>query len=268
MENKITVPTEETLNKDLSEKKNDTVKANTKKVPFAVVEAYKTIRTNLFFSLPKDGCKTFVISSPSPSEGKSTTALNVAIAFSQFGKNVLLIDGDLRRPSLHKKAKLLNTKGLYNALVGTASIEECIQSVNRNFDILTSGPLPPNPPEMLGSEAFDNLLTTLKERYEYIIFDSPPVNVVSDAITLAPKTDGLLMVVRDGFTNRDDLKHAIDACEFANIRILGVVLNDIDTKRASKYSYKKRYYAKYNYRYRYSYSRSSTSNNQVDSAKK
>lgn len=227
-------------------------KSPIKKAPFAVVEAYKTIRTNISFSLPQDGCKSFVISSSVPSEGKSTTAVNVAVAFSQLSKKVLLIDADLRRPSIHKKLKLINTRGLYSVLSGIASFDDCVQNVNGNFDVLTSGPLPSNPIELIESEALAVLLENLKERYEYIIFDSTPINIVSDAISLAPKTDGLVLVVKEGSTRKDEVSRALAACKFANIRIIGAIINDVNAKNSSKYSYRK-YRLAYRYRYQYKY---------------
>lgn len=248
MDNNITLPTEEKT-KNIIPGEN----TSSKKVPFAVVEAYKTIRTNIMFSLPQSGCKAITVSSAIPGEGKSTTAVNIAIAFSQLGKKVLLIDADLRRPSIHKKMKLLNTKGLYTALVGLSPLSECIQSVNRYFDVLTSGPLPPNPTELLGGEVLSTMLNSLEEKYDYIIFDSTPINIVSDALTLAPKTDGLLLVVRDGNTNREEIRYAIEACKMGNIRILGAVLNAISSKNSGKYTYRKRYSYQYRYRYNYNY---------------
>ena len=221
-------------------------KATTKKVTFAVVEAYKTIRTNLSFSLPATGNKSFVISSSVPSEGKSTTAVNVAVAFSQLGKNVLLID------SIHKKLKLVNTKGLYSILSATYSFEDCVQNVSKNLDVLTSGPLPSNPIELIESTALADLLEQLKQRYEYIIFDSTPINIVSDAISLAPKTDGLVLVVKEGSTRKDDVRRALSACKFANIRVLGTIINDVNSKNSRKYSYKK-YRSSYRYKYQYKY---------------
>ena len=241
--NTVTLPNEDAKTKTVAVEKSQ------KKVPFAVVEAYKTIRTNLTFLLPKNGCKSFVVSSAAPGEGKSTTSINTAIAFSQLGKKVLLIDADMRRPSIHKKLKLLNTKGLFTVLLDIEALSDSIQNINPYFDVLTSGPLPPNPAEMLASEELSNLLDRLEEKYDYIIFDSTPINVVSDALALAPKADGLLLVVRDGLTSKDDVHRAIDACNFANVRLLGAVLNGVNNKNTGKYAYRKRYY---NYRYHYS----------------
>ena len=252
MENNVTVPNEEAKVKTTTA----VVGKGQKKVPFAVVEAYKTIRTNLSFLLPKNGCKSFVVSSPNPGEGKSTTVINTAIAFSQLGKRVLLIDADMRRPSIHKKLKLLNTKGLFSVLLNPEIFDESIQNINPNFDVLTSGPLPPNPAEMLASEALSDLLDSLEEKYDYIIFDSTPINVVSDALALAPKVNGLLLVVRDGCTSKEDVHHALEACKFANVRLLGAVLNGVNTRTRGKYLYRKKYY---NYRYQYNYSYTSNS---------
>ncbi len=223
-----------------------------KKVPFAVVEAYKTIRTNLSFSLPQEGCKSFVISSSVPGEGKSTTAVNIAVAFSQLGKNVLLIDADLRRPSIHKKLKLINTKGLYTVLSGNASFDDCVQNSNKHLDVLTSGPLSSNPIELIESVALSELLSKLHQQYDYIIFDSTPINIVSDAVSLAPKTDGLVLVVKENSTRRDDIHHALSACKFANIRVLGTVINGVNPKHSGKYTYRK-YKSSYRYNYKYQY---------------
>lgn len=244
---------ENNTNANVNVKNQPVDTSSNKKVPFAVIEAYKTIRTNLIFSLPQEGCRSFVISSSVPGEGKSTTAVNIAVAFSQLGKKVLLIDADLRRPSIHKKLKLINTKGLCSVLSGSASFDDCVQRSNNHLDVLTSGPLPSNPIELIESMALTELLTFLQERYDYIVFDSTPINIVSDAISLAPKTDGLVLLVLEGVTRRDDIHHALSACRFANINVLGAVLNCVDTKNSRKYSYRKYKYKYSGYRYSYKY---------------
>ena len=209
------------------------------KVPFAVAEAYKSIRTNLMFLLNKKIGNVITVSGSDVSEGKSTTAVNMAIAFSQLGDRVLIIDADLRRSSIHKKTKVENDKGLSDVLGGFAEFSEVVKSVSPNLDVLTSGHQAPNPSELLGSVKYEVLINELKEKYAYIIIDTPPVNVVSDALIVAPKSDGVMLVVRDKFTMSDALKKAIEAFEFANVKVLGAVMN------AAGANGKKKYYKKY-----------------------
>ncbi len=216
----------------------------TSKVPFAVAEAYKSIRTNLMFLLNKRMGNVVTISGSDISEGKSTTAVNMAIAFSQLGDKILLIDADLRRSSIHKKTKLDNEKGLSDILGGFAEFGEVVKTVNPNLDVLTSGHQAPNPSELLGSARYEALINELKEKYAYIIVDTPPVNVVSDALIVAPKSDGVVLVVRDKFTMSDALKKAIEAFEFANVKVLGAVMNAAGAK--GKKGYYKKYHKNYN----------------------
>ena len=215
------------------------------KVPFAVAEAYKSIRTNLMFLLNKKIGNVVTVSGSDISEGKSTTAVNMAIAFSQLGDKILLIDGDLRRSSIHKKTKLDNEKGLSDILGGFVEFSDAVKTVNPNLDVLTSGHQAPNPSELLGSARYEALINELKGKYAYIIIDTPPVNVVSDALIVAPKSDGVVLVVRDKFTMSDALKKAIEAFEFANVKVLGAVMNAAGAKGKNKY------YSKYRKNYNY-----------------
>ncbi len=218
-------------------------------VPFAIVEAYKTIRANLLFLMSGSKSKSIVISSSNVGEGKSTTAVNLAIAFAQLGSKVLLIDADMRRPSIYKKMKLSNQKGLSSVLVGFCETSEAIEEINPYFDIMTSGPVPPNPSELLGSDKMSELLEELAQKYDYIFIDTPPVNVVSDALVLAPKTEGVVYVVHDSVTTHDEFQKALSSVEFADVRMLGVILNGTN-KRKSRYRYLTgRYYYKYYYSY-------------------
>lgn len=221
--------------------KNNTTDNKPKRTPFAVVEAYNTIRTNILFSLSQNNGKVFTISSANESEGKSTTAVNTAISFSQLGSKILLIDADMRKPSIHKKVHITNTKGLSNVLVGFCTFDEAVNEINPNFDILTAGPTPPNPSEILAGSNIVNLLEALKEKYDYIIIDTPPINIVSDAVVLAPKTDGLVIVIKDSYTYHEEFKSCLSSIEFAKVRLLGVVLNAITPKSSSKYKNKYRY---------------------------
>lgn len=156
-------------------------------VPFSVVEAYKMIRTNMMFVLSDSENKRVVISSALPNEGKTITAINLAIAFSQTGKKVLLIDADLRRPTVYQRLKINNNKGLSSILVGFCSLREAVRNISPNFDVLTSGAIPPNPSELLGGNNMSLLLDGLKDYYDYIIIDTPPINMVSDALVLTLK---------------------------------------------------------------------------------
>lgn len=216
-----------------------------RKVPFSVVEAYKTIRTNLIFLLGHSNNQVLTFSSSNAGEGKSTTSINVSVAFAQMGGKILLIDCDLRRSSVHKKLQLDNSKGLSNVVAGFFDYKQAIIHYNSNLDILTAGPTPPNPSELLSSSAFGDLIDEVKKEYDYVIIDTPPINVVSDALLIAPRTSGIVLVVRTGFTPYDALQHTLEAAKFANINVLGTILNGTDP--SSNRYYKYRYYKRYRY---------------------
>jgi len=222
-----------------------------KQVPFAIVEAYKTIRTNLMFMMTQSNKKCITVSSSLSGEGKSTSVVNIAIAFSQLGCKVLVIDADLRKPTIYKKLKVANIKGLSSVLVGFCTAKEAISEINSNLDVLTSGPIPPNPSELLGSENMSVLLDALQAEYEYIIIDTPPINIVSDALVLAPKTNGIVLVTKGGRTTHDQIKKTLNSINFANVKILGVVMNGASKKSIySEYRNKHRYNYNYNNTYR------------------
>ena len=224
-------------------------------VPFAVVEAYKAIRTNLTFLLASSETKVFGITSPEAGEGKSTTAVNMAIAFSQLGDKVLLIDADMRRSSIHKKLKIENNAGLSNVLAGFNKYEEVITHISETMDVLTAGQVPPNPSELLGSARFKELVETTGKEYSYVIIDTPPVDVVTDALVIAPQTAGLVLVVKDQVTPTDSIGRAIEAAKFADINILGAIMNAANPKSGGRYGYRRygcrKYgcYRKYGYGY-------------------
>jgi len=229
-----------------------------RRIPFAVVEAYKRIRTNLTFLLAQnDENHAIVITSANASEGKSTTCANLGVAFSQLEKRVLIIDADMRRASLHKKFKLQNTVGLSNVLSGMVSFEEAVMQVNKNLYFVTAGDIPPNPSELLGSKRFLDLLDYVNEHYDLIIIDSPPLNVVSDALVIAPNTAGAILIVHDGFTPHYSIKKAMDAIQFANAKLLGVIMNGANSYLKGKYTYRRYKYSK-NYSYGYEYRRHSS----------
>lgn len=225
------------------------VAVQNKKIPFAVVESYKAIRTNLSFLLANAKNNVVLITSPNSGEGKSTTAVNMAIAFSQLGERVLLIDADMRKATLHKKLKTENGDGLSNVLAGMANVSDCLKQISDNLYFLSSGRIPPNPSELLGSPEFEQLLSTVSPAYGCVILDTPPMNVVSDALVAAPHTAGIVLVVRDRQTPNDDIKRIIDSAEFADIKILGAVINGIKQSAGTGYRsgsryYKNRYYQK------------------------
>ena len=204
-------------------------------IQFAVAESYKTIRTNLLFLLAGNtGCNTVTVSSPQSGDGKTTNAINIAIAFSQLGKRVLLIDADLRRPAVHKKLRIDNSAGLSGVLAGFTVADEAIVTVNASLDVLPAGSVPPNPSELLASAALGHMLNTLRLAYDYIIIDSPPVGIVSDALVIAPHTDGLLMIVREKTTVHADFEKALDNIKLSGVRLLGAVLNSSSAEQ--KYS--------------------------------
>lgn len=223
-------------------------------VPFAVVEAYKAIRTNLTFLLSASDTKVFGITSPEAGEGKSTTAVNMAIAFSQLGDKVLLIDADMRRSSIHKKLKIENVAGLSNILAGFNKYSEVINHISETLDVITAGQVPPNPSELLGSARFKELVESVGKEYSYVIIDTPPVDVVTDALVIAPCTAGLVLVVKDQVTPTDSISRVIEAAKFADINILGAIMNAANPKSGGKYGYRKYGYRKYAYR-RYGYSK-------------
>jgi len=214
-----------------------------------VSEAYRSVRTNLQFSGSDKKLHTFLVTSAGPGEGKSTTTANLAIAISLQGTRTVLIDTDLRRPIGHKIFDLEKNKGLSNVLIGKATLDEAIQKTKiKNLDVLTSGILPPNPAEMLGSDHMKKIIGELKERYEVCLFDSPPLIAVTDAAVLAKEVDGVLLVVKSGQTNRGALIRGIELLNNVNARILGALLNDVS--RENTYgSYQYYYYYHYYYYY-------------------
>lgn len=227
--------------KNIQNSNDKDVNSTGRSVPFSVVEAYKTIRTNLMYLLSQSESKVFAVSSALPNEGKSSCAVNLSIAFSQLGSKVLLIDVDLRKPSIYRKLRLQNAKGLSSVLVGFCKFDDAVVSVNSNLDVLVSGPIPPNPSELVASDNMSALLQMLGSEYDYVILDTPPINVVSDAVLLAPKTEGVLMVVQDRKTTHEEFEKAANQLKFANARLLGAVLNGSANKSA-KYSFKTQMY--------------------------
>ncbi|TWT04948.1 CpsD/CapB family tyrosine-protein kinase [Planomicrobium sp. CPCC 101079] len=201
-----------------------------------VTEQYRTIRSNINFSLPSADMKTLLFTSASKEEGKSTTSGNIAIVYAESGKKVLLVDADMRRPTLHHTFRMSNKVGLSNLLLNKGSLQDAIKKSGiRGLDLLMSGQIPSNPAELLDSEAMNRLIDELREKYDLIIFDSPPILAVTDAKILANKCDGTVLIVNTGKTEKESVTKARDALATAKAFILGVVLNNYPKNKNSEY---------------------------------
>ena len=222
---------------------------------FAAAEAYKLLRTNLMFSLPDKPCRILGVTSSIRGEGKSTTSVNLAYTLAQTGKRVLLIDGDMRLPTIAQKLEMSGTPGLSNLLAGLSAERNCLRksSYFDNWYILPAGDIPPNPSELLGSERMHALLDRYKDVFDYILLDLPPVNIVVDALVITKWTDGVIVVVRENYTDR----RALDACmyqvEKLGAKMLGFVMTDADVGGSSYKTYGKygKRYGGYDYGYGY-----------------
>lgn len=213
-----------------------------------ISEAYRVIRTNLDFSSVDEELTSFLVSSASPSEGKSTTAANIAVVIAQTGKKVVLIDADLRRPVQHKKFNLSNNMGLTTSILDnqTPVLTHLQETKVNNLQLLTSGPIPPNPAELLNSQRMTDVINELKNAVDVIIFDTPPVLTVADASIIGPKVNGALLVLHTGKTRRDALVNAVERLSKTGTHIFGVVLNKVKLDR-SGYGYYYYYYSSYEY---------------------
>lgn len=202
-----------------------------------VTEAYKTLRTNIQYSSFDKEIKTIVITSAEIAEGKSTVSKNIALTFAQSEKKVMLVDCDLRKPSVHVNFKVSNLIGISEVLLGKAKIEEAVQKHNENLYFLTSGKIPPNPSEMLASSAMTNLIETLKEEYDIVILDTAPLIAVTDAQILSTKVDGTILVVRASKTKKDAVIDGKNLLGKVGANIIGTVLYAVESKRGKYYYY-------------------------------
>ncbi|MEE0944945.1 MAG: CpsD/CapB family tyrosine-protein kinase [Clostridia bacterium] len=229
--------------------------------PFVIRENYKTARTNIIFSvsgISKSGCKFIAITSANPGEGKTTTTLNLAITFAQTGARVLAIDGDLRKPRMHRYLNMKKDIGLSSVLSQQVDLDKAInKNVRPGLDVLASGELPPNPAELLSSDKMRELIEKMGERYDYVFFDTPPVTVVTDAAALSPLVDGVIVIVRQNYTDHESLSAAINLLNISRTKILGFFVNDVSKIRSgynyNRYRYKYGYKYSYRYGYRYDY---------------
>ncbi len=217
----------------------------TKNPSSSLSEAIKAARTNLMYTLADiEGCKTIMLTSAFSAEGKTTTCINIAATLAQIGARVLLIDADLRRPRVHTYLDVKNTDGLANHLGGFAPIDTVIRRMEKfNFDYITAGNIPPNPAELLASKKFGVFMEAVKEKYDYIIIDTPPVNAVSDALSVAVSVENVVLVCRCGISITKEVKKAVSALEFTHAKILGFITIDAQNKNTKSYEAYSGYYS-------------------------
>ncbi|RNF39507.1 CpsD/CapB family tyrosine-protein kinase [Planococcus salinus] len=203
-----------------------------------VSEQFRTLRTNINFSSPDQKIQTIVITSAAPSEGKSTAAANLSIVFAQEGKKVLLVDADMRKPTMHHTFNVGNVQGLSRVLTRQSNLETAIRATKVvGLDLLTCGSLPPNPAELLGSKSMDTLIEQMKKAYDIVIFDAPPMLAVTDAQLLANKCDGAILIVNSGKTDKKEVVKAKETIVKSNCRLIGAVLNNFTLSKDSAYSH-------------------------------
>ncbi|MBR3692611.1 MAG: CpsD/CapB family tyrosine-protein kinase [Clostridia bacterium] len=219
---------------------------------FTAREQYKLLRTNLNFTLPHDEkCPVIGVTSSMRGEGKSTTAVNLSYVLAENGAKVLLIDGDLRIPSIAKKMGIEKSTGLTDLLVGRgAQLGEYRSSILDNWYILPAGDIPPNPSELLGSRRMAEVIAELRNVFDYIVVDLPPVNIVTDAVAISPIISGMIVVIREGYAQKKELERCFRQLELSNVKILGCVLNESTNGKGSYSKYKYKKYGTYKY-YRY-----------------
>lgn len=226
----------------------DSQKTLHENLDFTATEQYKLLRTNLSFTLPvKEGCSIIGVTSSMRGEGKSTTAVNLSYVLAESGKKVLIIDGDLRIPSVAKKMRIESSPGLTDLLKGDSPINLADLKSTRlpNWYIMPSGALPPNPSELLGSKRMEAAFKGLSEHFDYIVVDLPPVNIVSDALAISKYIDGMILVIREEYTEKKELETCVRQLRLSNVNVLGCVMNETKSGKG--------YYSKYRYKRYYSY---------------
>ncbi len=219
-----------------------------KNLKFTATEQYKLIRANLDFTLPEgEKCPVIGVTSAMRGEGKSTTAINISYVLAERGSKVLLIDGDLRIPSVAKKMDISASPGLTDLLMNKTPMQfDDFQSdLFKNWYILPSGNIPPNPSELLSSKRMEVALTVLKEHFDYIVIDLPPVNIVSDAVAISNLITGMIVVIREEYTERKELERCFRQLSLSSVKVLGCVMNETKIGGTSYSKYKKRKYYKY-----------------------
>lgn len=246
IEDKQKAAAEKKRQKFIQEKETVREKIIDQNSPFYVRESYKALRTNLIFSLPSGGCKTISVTSSGAGEGKSTNCANIAISFAEMNAKVLIIDCDLRRPNGARLLNIKNSPGLSNYLVGLNSVEEIVcDTAYENLKCIPAGDIPPNPVELLSSDHMEELVNKLKEEYDYIFLDTPPINLVIDNVVMTKYVDGVVVVVLQNSTDKEALKNTLSQLEFAHAKVLGFVLNGVTIGSKNIYKELKNKYSAY-----------------------
>ena len=210
-------------------------------------EAYRVLRTNLHYSNPDNPIRRVLVTSTAPGEGKSTTLANLGVVLAQAERSILLVDADLRRPTLHRIFRQRMTPGLTSYLAGDSLLEAVISKTSvANLSVVPCGPLPPNPAELLASRRMQEFLGAVSERFDMVLLDSPPVLAVTDACAVAAMTDGVIFVVGSGKIPQAAVRRAKEQIEAAQGKVLGAVVNQFDARASQGYSraYYQRYYGK------------------------
>ncbi|MBU5488064.1 CpsD/CapB family tyrosine-protein kinase [Clostridium sp. MSJ-8] len=203
----------------------------------AYAEAFRTVKTNIRYSSTDKDKKVFLVTSTQPGEGKSTVAVNLAMSLSLDNKKVIIIDADLRKPTVHKRLQISGTTGLTDVLVGEAELDDTIIKVNEYLNVLVAGQIPPNPAELLASKGMEKLINKFREEYDYVILDGNPICVIADSQILASKVDGVILIARHEYTKKDELVNAKKLVEQVGGHVIGVILNRVRDKSKRYYYY-------------------------------
>jgi len=208
----------------------------------AASEDYRSLRTSLLYSLVDTPPKVVVVTSAGPSEGKSTTCANLGVVLAQVDKQTLIVDCDMRKPTIHKIFGLRNLRGLVNVLAGEHGLHDICQEALPGLKAITTGPIPPNPAELLSSKRFAELLNQAREEFDYVLLDVPPVGIVSDPTIAATQAEGVLLVIDSQSTRKGSVRQAMHSLEGVGANVLGTVMNNVKASKGD-------YYYRYNYTY-------------------
>lgn len=208
-----------------------------KKPKSIAAESYRTLRTNIQYSSFDNEYRTIVVTSSEPGEGKTVTSGNLALALAQGENKVLLVDCDMRKPSIHKNFRISNESGLTDLLLHKKTMEQVMVNYNKNLTIVPAGRVSPNPSEMLGSRAMGTFLEEMKNHFDYIVMDTPPLGAVTDAQVLSAKVDGTILVVKAGATKKDVVINSVNLIKKVNGNLIGTVLNGVEQSKNKYYYY-------------------------------